>query len=396
MESENRREQHYAVSKGGVLSHITDAYKSKDEFFCPYCKCRMLKKCGPVRTWHFAHDYRDIADSERKCSYESYLHAYAKLRIKQWFDESDEINIHYKQQVACPRRQNCIWVNEMDDCILYEDRSYNVKRILTECTIEESVRINESTFRADLLWKNPDRLSEDSILIEIKVTHGCTRKKKDSTARIIEFEVRSEEDVDRIIKNDIIESSSTHFYGFKYKMQNRSIDPKFQLVKYILYKNGAVYSKSNVSCQNYLERKPSSIIEMTAVLDEKGDSILNNVRFKGIQFGKFYNWGMAIADKLKCNSRSCYLCKHHSYDYDKGCLSCFLTLSDIEKAKQALQCPSYDLSNDICKQSIAELKEYAMDNIIDIWHSGRGAISIDMLVDDNLCDCKDNENQSPH
>ena len=49
MEYENRMEQHYAVSKSGVLVHINEAHDSKEDCFCPHCGCRMLKRCGNIR-----------------------------------------------------------------------------------------------------------------------------------------------------------------------------------------------------------------------------------------------------------------------------------------------------------------------------------------------------------
>lgn len=96
MEKEFRREQHYAVSQKGVLSHIKEAHYNSEEYYCPHCGCRMLKRCGKIRAWHFAHDWRYANETQKNCSYETYLHGYAKLRLKQWFDESESIILHYQ------------------------------------------------------------------------------------------------------------------------------------------------------------------------------------------------------------------------------------------------------------------------------------------------------------
>lgn len=40
---EYRKEQHYAISTSGRLVHITEAHLSGEDFYCPHCKCRMLK-----------------------------------------------------------------------------------------------------------------------------------------------------------------------------------------------------------------------------------------------------------------------------------------------------------------------------------------------------------------
>ena len=115
MEYENRMEQHYAVSKSGVLVHINEAHDSKEDCFCPHCGCRMLKRCGNIRAWHFAHDYRYENEVNKDCSYESYLHAFAKLRLKQWFEDSKSIILHYQQSMACKYATNCIWKESGDE-----------------------------------------------------------------------------------------------------------------------------------------------------------------------------------------------------------------------------------------------------------------------------------------
>ena len=55
MEKEFRREQHYAVSQKGVLSHIKEAHYNSEEYYCPHCGCRMLKRCGKIRDMPMKH-----------------------------------------------------------------------------------------------------------------------------------------------------------------------------------------------------------------------------------------------------------------------------------------------------------------------------------------------------
>ena len=155
MEYENRMEQHYAVSENNVLVHITEAHKSSEDFFCPHCGCRMLKRCGNVRTWHFAHDYRYKNEVNKECSFESYLHAFTKLRFKQWFDNSKSIILYYQQTGVCRFAKNCIWRNNNDACCESNKMAIDIKKYLTHCKIEETVQVDGNIFRADLLWYNP-------------------------------------------------------------------------------------------------------------------------------------------------------------------------------------------------------------------------------------------------
>ena len=48
MEYENRMEQHYAVSKSGVLVYINEAHDSKEDCFCPQWGCLPEKHGGVV------------------------------------------------------------------------------------------------------------------------------------------------------------------------------------------------------------------------------------------------------------------------------------------------------------------------------------------------------------
>ena len=255
MEYENRMEQHYAVSKSGVLVHINEAHDSKEDCFCPHCGCRMLKRCGNIRAWHFAHDYRYENDVNKECSYESYLHAFAKLRLKQWFEESESIILHYQQSMACKYAKDCIWIGSGDECSRLDEKTVDLKKYLTVCRLEEIVHVDDDRFRADLLWSNPNN-SKNDILIEIKVTHECTQKKKESHKRIIEFEVHSEEDVENIVANDIQESDTVRFYSFNPKdIVDEVIPARYSLSKFIYYSTGKAFARSACDCKTFRNRR---------------------------------------------------------------------------------------------------------------------------------------------
>ena len=370
MKDENRMEQHYAISSDGSLVHISDAHLSNEDFYCPHCKCRMLKKCGNIRSWHFAHDYRYQNEVVLNCSYESYLHAYAKLRLKQWFEESPQIILHYQQKYVCKFQNYCKWLDNQDnDCYTFEEKSCDLKKCLTQCQIEECVKSSSDSFRADLLWSNPAN-PMNNILIEIKVTHECTQKKRESKLRIIEFEVHSEEDVDYIVNNDIRESNSIKFYGFNPKCipTEELISPKFTLVKFILYKNNSVFARSICNCQEFLNRRSQAQLEVTVKYNSSIGIVNRNINTTIVSLGKFYNWGLAIAHDCHCNVRNCYMCSEHKYDFERGSLSCDLKNQTIQNPKAALRCETFHLDPEFCSKNLEEVKQFIeQSNPIDIW-----------------------------
>lgn len=371
MEYENRMEQHYAVSKSGVLLHINDAHRIGDECFCPYCGCRMLKKCGSVRAWHFAHDYRFENEIDKHCSYESYLHEFAKMRLKKWFEESKSIHLYYKQQVGCLWANKCKWKEAQDVCSKAEEKVINLKKYLTGCKVEETVHIGNELFRADLYWfntKNP----KNNIMIEVKVTHECTSKKKASNARIIEFEIHSEEDVEKIVSNDIREGENVRFYGFTpVEKEDKDVSAKYSLNKFVYYSSGKAFPRSGCDCKTYSSRRKGALLEIT-VKECYNDifplhhMMANDSGFQ-LSIGRFYNWGLSLAKTKGYDVRNCYLCKLHKYNYDKNELSCEITKCLIRESTDALNCLDYCFDQNMCNKNIAELQQYSQHHVIDVW-----------------------------
>lgn len=330
MPYEVRRRQHYAVSKDRVLTHIREAHESKEDFFCLNCGCRMIKKCGKIRDWHFAHNSSD----KRNCSYETYIHKYAKLRLKKWFDESDSIMLCYNVKHKCELFQKCVFnsLKKNLSCAKLEKRSFNLKTCLDICEVEELVNLNGRMFRPDLLWRDSTN-PNNSIFIEIKVTHESTDIKKESGARIIEFEVHSEEDIDKIINQDIRESNSTHFHGFNFVVQasdNFKFKPLYQLKKFRLYGTGRVYLDSySTTCQNYLERNRSSLFELTFDNSEMGEKQL-------------FIFGLIQAINNGFVIRNCYICKHKKFDKSQNQYCCLKKLTNIMNCNDAVKCAQFE------------------------------------------------------
>ena len=333
MEKEFRREQHYAVSRDGILAHITDAHSNTNEYYCPHCGCHMLKRCGNIRTWHFAHDWRRANDSQKNCSYETYLHGYAKLRLKQWFEESDSIILHYQQSVICKQYNLCA-LKRVRGCRILLNKSCDLKQHFNQCSIESSVQESNGTYRADLLLSS-DTNNSRHILIEIKVSHGCSEKKKTSNAKIIEFDVESEEDVEYIVTHDIEQSEKVRYFGFDNKVENDNngiIKPKYSLSKFIHYKSGKTFC-TTTNCQSVFCRCPSSIFELTT----------NDLSKDKYWYLNLY--GLMKARDHDIQFPNCFLCEHNNYK--NGDNECRIKKKIIEKGSDALMCKSYTFKSNV-------------------------------------------------
>ncbi len=369
MEFENRIKQHYAVSKNDVLTHINEAYKTTEDYFCPNCGCRMIKRCGKKREWHFAHYPKYQNEEIKECSHESYLHAYSKLRLKHWFEESKSIILHYQQRKVCKHSTNCFWRENRDQCSRLEEKTFDLKTRLTTCSLEETVFVDEDKYRADLLWSDPNNPKND-ILIEIKVTHGCTQKKRKSGKQIIEFEVHSEEDVENIIANPIKETDKVRFYGFTTKEEvDETIEPQHQLLKFIYYSSGKTYPRAKCDCRNYRERHKSALFEVTIKNDVYGrnlgeDGLGNLQEFNNAHF---FIYGLALAKEKGYDVRDCYFCEHCQYDDEKEEHTCKMNPDKSIKRKSyyAKECYHYSLNEDTYNQKLKKFKKITQNDKVD-------------------------------
>lgn len=368
MEYKNRMEQHYAIFKSGELIHIREANKSNEDCFCPHCGRRMLKRCGNIRTWHFAHDYRYENEIHMECSYESYLHAFAKLRFKQWFNNSDSIILHYQQPI-CEFANDCIWRKSEDKCSKGVNKSIDLKKCLSLCTLEKTISVDNHRFRADLLWSNPKNPNND-ILVEIKVTHECSQEKKESNKRIIEFEVHSEEDVENIVTNDISESETVRFYGFNpTNFINKSVSARHSLLKFIYYNSGKAFARSECNCKSFRKRSDNALLEITIKNDSNHSQnfSLPEQQSTPFSYGRLYNWGLAFAKSSGYNVKNCYLCSHRQYDFENDKLSCKLKLDKPCKSTDAIPCSMYVLDEDYYHKNLEEFNQFSQDNVVNIW-----------------------------
>lgn len=198
--------------------------------------------------------------------------------------------------------------------------------------------------------------------------------------RIIEFDVHSEEDVDAIVNNEIRENDTVRYYGFNPQelFSEESVSPKFELAKFILYKNNSVFARSLCNCQNYRNRRSQAQLEVTVKYDSNIGIINNDSSlYTEISIGRFYNWGLAIANNLHCQIRNCYMCSAHKYDYENGCLYCNMKNIKIDNPKIASICETFHLNDEFDYKNLEEVKHYAQFNPIDIWVNNHKAIKSD-------------------
>ena len=191
----------YANNLSGELINVSNAQRS-EQYFCPICGEPMTPHMGKIRRWHFVHKNVD------NCSYESYLHKLAKIKIQKAFLNSEHFILSYIAKAICS--YECPFIG-CPKCEGGKQVKFDLKKYYDSCQIEASY----NQYIADLLLSSSINPNIPPVLIEIMVTHKCTEDKIKDGVRIIEIPIQCEEDIDEIANNCYLPAvrynESTHF-----------------------------------------------------------------------------------------------------------------------------------------------------------------------------------------
>lgn len=279
----------HALNDSGDIVHVNNAIKGQ-HYRCPNCGDEMLFSKGDKVIPYFRH-------KNVQCSYESYLHKIAKLRIKEWFDNSESIMIKYRQKAICEHSDKCSLCSFDDACTIenYDYADYDLKRSFDCCEME---RRTAEGYVADLLLTSSTN-PKNIMLIEIHVKHLCTEEKVTSGNKIIEFDIENEEDIDNIIGNRIEENEKTRFWGFKAEV--KTAIPKHKVTKLSVFSSGKHHFEENVDCEVYFDKKARHTEVVSVFFDNGDESIFK--KEKALRFCYEHN----------VRTYYCLLCEHYNH-----------------------------------------------------------------------------------
>ena len=283
----------YAVDASGVLVNVKQAVRDK-KYFCPCCGFEMRPHMGNIRRWHFTHK------AEAECSYESYLHKIAKIRIKEAFITSEKFAITYNPKHLCSK--DCPFLYD-EKCFKHKYVTFNLKEYYDEC--EEELECDG--FVPDLILRSSSAPNREPVFLEIYVTHKSTEEKLKSGYRIIEIPITSEEDIYNIVEtmslkgedssvkqDEYSKTENIRFYNFnkKYYLNDMGsiVEPKYIL---IVNKDGT-FKYEKVVCYEFNEKFNSP----------EQNLIISN-------FPINWNWAFLELQKRGVNITNCLRCKFY-------------------------------------------------------------------------------------
>jgi hypothetical protein len=245
----------YALDENNNLVCINNYDKKQDtghSYKCPNCEAIMIAKPGNGgKAPHFAHK------NAMECNGETYLHKMAKLVLKnRWEDKTKDFTIKYKQDALCFKKDICP-LFEKELCKEETIMSFNLKNAYDEC-IEEK---EKDGFVADLLVTSK-KYRDKPIMIEIRVSHECTDKKKASNHKIIEIKINSIEDVISLEHDDIAESDKISFIGSFEKKSKKSVHVnRGYLQHFKLFSRTGKVHFNECTCQNLPHKSANTLFE---------------------------------------------------------------------------------------------------------------------------------------
>lgn len=258
----NRTYLKYAFNEQGTLVHVDNVPNGKACMcVCPACKGLLLaRNNGKQKIHHFAHQ----PGVDCPTAYETSLHLVAKDKIQKAFYESAIFNITFNYKSCCKNLPNCKYVS-YDSCTEESVKIFNLKDFYDTC--EQEIKYSDINRRSDLKFSSSKFPDRDPIYIEIYVTHASDSEKLHSGNKIIEIKIDSEEEIEDLIRNGIVEDCSCEetpyknhvpkvsFWGFKnkdYNLENLSTEIEFS--RYILYKSGKYQCRQECCMCNQLKK----------------------------------------------------------------------------------------------------------------------------------------------
>ena len=343
----------YALNKNNELIEIHDAHRAGGEYYCPQCGDQMVCRCGTKNAWHFAH-------VKAKCNYDNYLHTIAEQRILEWFNNTNDISLVLQANEICERHNACVFYRKEICQKVINTKAFNLKQYYSSCEKEKHYEKNGQKYIADLLCY-PVNEKNEPLFIEICVSHPCEKEKLDSGIRIIEFVIKSEEDIDKVMNQKIQKSNRVRLYNFQPKEKYSSANEFESLLqKFIIFSSKKGYVQT-IHCSQLLNRRGEieiAIPHIDCVPDFIGD-------------GGLFSIGFAVASQHDRTLKHCCLCKYHVYDMLDGFGVCKLykkygTNRDSSD-NDAQRCQYFRIDINSIQMRTKEFDDYCSRNPVDIW-----------------------------
>jgi hypothetical protein len=321
----------YALNEFGKLTSIVDADKNhSDKYACLQCGDTLIPKKGKIYRHHFSHK------NKLDCNYETYLHKLGKILFFNLYKNCIDNKIPFYTDYEIIKICNTCDAKENFNLNCYlksEVGKIDLTTIFDQVYLEK----NHDGFIADVLLKSSQR--KEVIFIEIWVTHKCEKIKIDSGNRIIEINLKNEDDLKFLEKKYIHQNiSNCSFYNFKVpiiKKNHIQINECDEVVSlFTIYKSGKAISRSIL--RKNLEKEfqnPNTLYNKIENYNEDGNSDFNN-----------FISNVEEASRKGIKFKNCFACRFWAentrYDYD-AIIFCKRHKALVENSNHGYNCDKF-------------------------------------------------------
>lgn len=306
----------YALDEQDRVMSIKEAYlegRHAHSYHCIGCGAEMIPRLGDVRSWHFAHK-----GSDDHCGQETYLHKLAKRQLKEKFEKEGAFEIGFYRKVYCSDMKTCPFAKK-NECLSQKLEYYDLKKYYDTCFEEKSFKGHI----ADLLLTNSKKPEREPVFIEIQVTHKSSVTKIESGVRIIEIRIKTEEDLESLIKFPIVENPNSKvglvrdvetigyakFYGFKRPSSKPEPLECRWIPRFYMFRSGIAYVTNMdefKSCRTSNKKeKDNTIFEASLDCSYLGSP-------------SPYMFGYMAAIQKGIQVRTCLFCTYHINGFEAG------------------------------------------------------------------------------
>ncbi len=330
------------------IDEVTPESRANMRFSCIGCGREMVAVLGKKNKHHFRHK------EEVTCNEETYLHRLTKRILKEKFDSEAQFIVKYHVPIECPISAGCSFNDR--SCSSMVLKPIDLKQFYDTCEEE----VSYSGFRADLMLSHSGFPNRKPVFLEVAVTHDCEQEKVNSLIPIIEIKIRSEEDVNKIKTNSLIESECPPKSRWRVdrKMSDKtSLPVRFYNFKRKAEREGAhFYMIPNKHGGYYARCKPNTMYCCASVSNDDAYSQFDVWTHGDVipqrRYDRLYGLGIAVAQKRGFNVKHCLLCKPTE---DCDIISGAPRIEYLPKYDVSIDYQGFDL-NDLSSSEIEELQ----------------------------------------
>jgi hypothetical protein len=210
----------------------------------------------------------------------------------------------------------------------------------------------------DLLCRDKDDKGQP-LFIEICVTNPCELSKLNTGVRIIELFLKSEDDIDFIIKNGIAPSDIVLFHNFQRKEKLGERKDFARALNKVVIPESFIANVNLVSCKDVEKRRGVLELAVDRSLDLQ---VLS-------KFGGSFCVAQVLAYKYIPGYRSCYVCINCRKTY--GSYICVANHSDglnhYCKGMNPKTCPHFKPDESIINRRICAFEDFKRKYPVDLY-----------------------------